>query len=136
MMQQSPYELLGGEETIRRLVAAFYPRVAKDPLLSPIFPEDLTLTERKQFMFLTQFLGGETLYSNEYGHPMMRARHLPFQVTPKRAERWLRLMKEAMDEIGMEEGPVRQYMYERLTQVAHHMVNSEDDETTEKLSRL
>ena len=136
MMQQSPYDLLGGEEIIRRLVAAFYPRVAKDPLLSPIFPKDLTLTEHKQFMFLTQFLGGEPLYSNEYGHPMMRARHLPFQVTPKRAERWLQLMKEAMDEIGMEESPVRHYMYERLTQVAHHMVNAADDETTEKLSRL
>ncbi|BAU29186.1 hemoglobin [Aneurinibacillus soli] len=135
MMQQSPYELLGGEKTLRRLVAAFYARVAKDPLLSPIFPKDLALTEQKQFMFLTQFLGGETLYSNEYGHPMLRARHMPFQVTPKRAERWLLLMQEAMDEIGMD-GHGREYMYERLTQVAHHMVNAADDETTENLALL
>jgi hemoglobin len=135
MMSQIPYEAIGGEKTLRKLVAAFYSRVAKDPLLSPIFPEDLALTEQKQFMFLTQFLGGEALYSNAYGHPMMRARHMKFQVTPKRAERWLALMKEAMDEIGME-GPARQYMYERLIQVAHHMVNAPDDETTEHLASL
>lgn len=135
MMSHNPYEAIGGEETLRKLVAAFYSRVAKDPLLSPIFPKDLTLTEQKQFMFLTQFLGGETLYSDVYGHPMMRARHMNFQVTPKRAERWLALMSEAMDEIGMA-GPARRYMYERLIQVAHHMVNSPDDETTERLASL
>jgi hemoglobin len=135
MISQTPFDAIGGEKTIRKLVGAFYLRVAKDPLLSPIFPKDLTLTEQKQFMFLTQFLGGETLYSNVYGHPMIRARHMPFQVTPKRAERWLTLMKESMDEIGME-GPARQYMFERLIQVAHHMVNSPDDETTEHLASL
>ncbi|WP_146810943.1 MULTISPECIES: globin [Aneurinibacillus] len=134
-MSQTPYEAIGGEQTIRKLVAAFYSRVANDPLLSPIFPEDLTLTEQKQFMFLTQFLGGEPLYNNMYGHPMMRARHMAFQVTPLRAERWLKLMKESMDEIGME-GPAREYMYERLIQVAHHMVNSPDDETTKHLASL
>ncbi|AMA73719.1 globin [Aneurinibacillus thermoaerophilus] len=135
MISQTPYEAIGGEETIRKLVNAFYLRVAKDPLLRPIFPEDLTLTTQKQFMFLTQFLGGEPLYSNVYGHPMMRARHMRFQITPKRAERWLALMKEAMDEIGME-GPAREYMYQRLIQVAHHMVNSPDDETTNHLASL
>ena len=135
MITKTTYEAIGGEETIRKLVNAFYLRVAKDPLLRPIFPEDLTLTTQKQFMFLTQFLGGEPLYSNVYGHPMMRARHMRFQITPKRAERWLALMKEAMDEIGME-GPAREYMYQRLIQVAHHMVNSPDDETTNHLASL
>lgn len=135
MVDQTPYDAIGGEVTIRKLVANFYPRVAKDPLLSPIFPPDLALTEKKQFMFLTQFLGGETLYSNEYGHPMMRARHTPFQVTPKRAERWLKLMKESMDAIGLE-GVAREYLWERLTQVADHMINSEDDETTNHLATL
>ncbi|WP_047154236.1 globin domain-containing protein [Aneurinibacillus tyrosinisolvens] len=124
--QESPYDAIGGAETIKKLVAAFYPKVARDPLLSPIFPKDLTLTEEKQFMFLSQFLGGPTLYSDEYEHPMMRARHMPFPVTPKRAERWLQLMKEAMDDIGME-GPPREYMYNRLIQVAHHMVNTPDE---------
>jgi hemoglobin len=135
MMHHTPYEAIGGAETLRKLVDAFYLRVAKDPLLSPIFPKDLTLTADKQFMFLTQFLGGEPLYSNVYGHPMMRARHMSFQVTPKRAERWLKLMKEAMDEIGME-GAAREFMYDRLIQVAHHMVNSPDDETTNHLATL
>ncbi len=135
MMDKTLYEAIGGEETIRKLVANFYPRIAKDPLMSPIFPEDLTPVEQKQFLFLTQFTGGEPLYSNQYGHPMMRARHMHFKVTPKRAERWLKLMRESMDAIGME-GFARDFLYERLTQVAGHMVNSEDDEETNYLATL
>lgn len=135
MTEQTPYEALGGEETVRKLVDNFYPRVANDPLLSPIFPKDLLPVQEKQFLFLTQFLGGEPLYSNKHGHPMMRARHLPFKVTPKRAERWLKLMRESMDAIGLK-GHARDFMYERLIQVAGHMVNSPDDEETEYLASL
>ncbi|WP_027417307.1 globin [Aneurinibacillus terranovensis] len=120
--QESIYEAIGGEKTIRKLVNAFYPRVGADPILSPLFPEDLTFIAEKQFMFLTQFLGGPTIYSDVYGHPMMRARHMPFEITPERARQWLKLMKESMDEIGME-GHARDYMFERLTQVAQHMIN-------------
>lgn len=52
----SLYDNLGGEETIRRLVEAFYPRVQREPLLGPLFPEDITPVMEKQFMFLSQFL--------------------------------------------------------------------------------
>ncbi|KPC98750.1 Group 2 truncated hemoglobin YjbI [Geobacillus sp. BCO2] len=86
---QTLYEAIGGEETVTKLVEAFYRRVAAHPDLRPIFPDDLTETARKQKQFLTQYLGGPPLYTAEHGHPMLRARHLRFEITPKRAEAWL-----------------------------------------------
>ncbi|CAM4381621.1 globin [Paenibacillus phoenicis] len=119
----SLYDNLGGEETIRRLVEAFYPRVQRDPLLGPLFPEDITPVMEKQFMFLSQFFGGPSLYSDAFGHPMMRARHLPFPVTTERAEAWLACMKAALEEIGVEE-PLRGIVLERLSGPAFHFVNT------------
>lgn len=121
----TPYQYIGGEEIISRLVDAFYTRVAKHPDLAPIFPEDFTETARKQKQFLTQYLGGPALYTSEHGHPMLRARHIPFEITPKRAKAWLVCMAEAMDEIGLE-GPVRDEFYHRLVLTAQHMVNTPD----------
>jgi hemoglobin len=123
----SLYEALGGAETVKRLVEAFYPKVYADPDLAPLFPDGVEEIMMKQEMFLTQFLGGPPLYSDRFGPPAMRQRHLPFEVTPRRALAWLRCMKEAMDETGMK-GPEREYFYERLTQVAGIMVNSPDPE--------
>lgn len=119
----SLYDNLGGEETIRRLVEAFYPRVQREPLLGPLFPEDITPVMEKQFMFLTQFFGGPSLYSDAVGHPMMRARHLPFPVTTERAEAWLACMSAALEEIGIEE-PLREFVLERLSGPAFHFVNT------------
>ena len=125
-VMQTPFELVGGSDTIRRLVDAFYPRVQADPDLAPIFPDDITPVREKQYLFLTQFLGGPPLYSERHGHPMMRARHLPHPVTPRRRDAWLRCMGAAMDEIGLS-GDVRQFVFARLAQVADHMVNRPDD---------
>ncbi|WP_059041128.1 globin domain-containing protein [Paenibacillus rubinfantis] len=119
----SLYDNLGGEATIRRLVEAFYPRVQREPLLGPLFPEDITPVMEKQFMFLSQFFGGPSLYSDAVGHPMMRARHLPFPVTKERAEAWLGCMREALEEIGIEE-PLREFVLERLSGPAFHFVNT------------
>lgn len=125
----SPYEQIGGADTIRKLVKSFYARVRKHPDLAPVFPGDWPETERKQYLFLTQFLGGPQLYSDEFGHPMLRARHMPFPVTPKRAEAWLSCMNQALDDIRME-GEIRDYIWQRLLQTAHHMINSRDEQTS------
>ena len=74
-----------GPDALAALVDRFYALVARDPLLSPIFPADLTLTAEKQLAFLTGFLGGPPLYHERFGHPRLRARHLPFPITPERA---------------------------------------------------
>ncbi|CAM4466989.1 hypothetical protein HMSSN036_91040 [Paenibacillus macerans] len=119
----SLYDNLGGGPTLRRLVEAFYPKVQKDPLLGPLFPEDITPVMEKQYMFLTQFFGGPPLYSDAFGHPMMRARHMPFPVTRERAEAWLACMRAALEEIGIEE-PLRGFVLERLSGPAFHFVNT------------
>lgn len=122
-LSKSIYDNLGGEQTIRRLVEAFYPRVQRDPLLGPLFPEDITPVLEKQSMFLTQFFGGPSLYSDAHGHPAMRARHMPFPVTRERAEAWLACMRGALQEIGVEE-PLKEFILERLSGPAFHFVNT------------
>ncbi len=122
---QTPYEQIGGAETLKKLVDVFYDLVKKHPELAPIFPDDLFHTKEKQYMFLTQFLGGPGLYSEQYGHPMLRARHMPFPVTTARANAWLSCMSQAMDTIGLT-GEPRKAIFERLTITAHHMVNTPD----------
>jgi len=121
----SQYDAIG-QEKLYAIIDAFYKRVANHPDLAPIFPSDLTETARKQKQFLTQFLGGPPLYTDEHGHPRLRARHLPFPVTPKRAKAWLSCMSQAMDEVGFH-GPERESFFARLYMTAHHMVNTPDE---------
>lgn len=119
----SIYENLGGADAIRKLVEAFYPKVQENPLLGPLFPEDIHPVMEKQYMFLTQFFGGPSLYSDQFGHPMMRARHLPFPVTEERADAWLGCMREALVEVDVPE-PLREIVLQRLSGPAYHFVNT------------
>ena len=117
------FEAIGGFDPIDRLVIALYKRVGKHPELIPIFPEDLTETIRKQQLFLTQFFGGPNLYTEDRGHPMLRRRHLPFEITPERKDAWLECMEGALHESNIAE-PYRTAIFERLTMTAGHMVNT------------
>lgn len=117
------YDAIGGADAVSRLVEAFYARVGKHPDLIPIFPDDLTETARKQKLFLTQFFGGPNLYIQEFGHPMLRARHMPFPITPTRRDAWLECMDGALDEAEIPE-PYRSAIFERLTMTANHMMNT------------
>lgn len=121
-----PYEEIGAEK-LSDLIDIFYSKVAEHPDLYPIFPDDLTETARKQKQFQTQFLGGPNLFSEEHGHPMMKARHMPFPITPKRAEAWLACMKEAMEEVELDE-KFKDLYFKRLSLTARHMVNKEEEE--------
>ncbi|QCJ45137.1 globin [Bacillus sp. S3] len=121
----TPFEAIG-EDTLYRLVDTFYGLVAQHPELAPIFPNQFTEIARKQKQFLTQYLGGPPIYTEEHGHPMMRARHLPFPVTPSRAKAWLSCMKNAMDMVGLH-GTIRDDFYDRLYLTAQHMINTPDE---------
>ncbi|XID95826.1 globin [Paenibacillaceae bacterium WGS1546] len=122
------YEAIGGASAVRDIVRRFYPKVQAHPLLSPLFPDDIDPVMEKQYLFLTQFFGGPPLYSDQYGHPMMRARHLPFPITPERAAAWLACMSEALAETSIPE-PLRKLMIERLSGPANHFVNTESDDS-------
>lgn len=119
---RTPYEMIGGADTLARLVDYFYDLVKEHPDLAPLFPEDFTEVKERQYQFLTQFLGGPTLYTDQHGHPMLRARHMRFPIGVTQAEAWLGCMKQAMDQTGLE-GELRKQIYDRLRLTAHHMVN-------------
>lgn len=122
----TPFEAIG-EEKLHQLIDAFYSRVGQHPELTPIFPKDLSETARKQKQFMTQYLGGPPLYTEEHGHPMLRARHLPFEITETRAKAWLACMEDAMNEIGLE-GMLRESFFSKLVLTAQHMINKPEKE--------
>ena len=93
--QPSFYEQVGGHETFHRLVHRFYQGVAGDPELRAMYPEeDLGPAEDRLRMFLEQYWGGPTTYSEQRGHPRLRMRHHPFAVTPHMRDRWLHHMRD------------------------------------------
>lgn len=118
------YEAIGGADAVHKLVEAFYPLVQSHPLIGPLFPADITPVMEKQFMFLTQFFGGPPLYSDQYGHPMMRGRHMPFPITPERADAWLACMGTALGTLGLDE-ELQRAVLTRLRGPAHHFVNTD-----------
>ena len=113
-----------GPDALVLLVHRFYARVARDPDLAPIFPDDLSETARKQLAFLTGFTGGPPLYHQLYGHPRLRARHLPFPITPARAQAWLGCMEAALRASPEIDVADANEMLAALARVAVHMVNT------------
>ena len=127
MTEASFYEQVGGHETFRRLVHEFYAGVAGDPQLRALYPgDDLGPAERRFRMFLEQYWGGPTTYSEERGHPRLRMRHQPFKVTPVQRDRWLTHMMAAVDTVGLAPANDR-ILREYLVGAAESMVNSLDD---------
>ncbi|HET7328257.1 MAG TPA: globin [Nocardioidaceae bacterium] len=97
--QMSKYDAMGGHDFFVRLVHDFYAGVAGDPVLRAMYPEeDLGPAEQRFRMFLEQYWGGPTAYSEQRGHPRLRMRHAPFKVTPAAKERWLTHMRAAVDQ--------------------------------------
>jgi hemoglobin len=120
--QYTVYELVGGEDTFRELVDRFYVRVERDPVLRPVFPDDLEEGKRWQFLFLCQFFGGPQVYADERGQPRLRMRHSPFPIGPAERDAWLGHMLAAMDETRIEE-PMRTVMRDYFVRAAEHMMN-------------
>ena len=88
-----------GEEGFARLVRAFYRQVEHDDILGPMYPkEDMQGAEERLRDFLVGRFGGPTRYIEQRGHPRLRARHMPFPVTPAARDRWMQLMTNAMQE--------------------------------------
>jgi hemoglobin len=98
---QTLYDLVGGDGFFVRLVDAFYDGVADDAVLVRLYPEapDLSGANRRLRMFLVQYWGGPTTYSDERGHPRLRMRHLPFHIGREERDRWLEHMSRAVDTV-------------------------------------
>ena len=97
----SVYEAVGGMPFFERLVDRFYEGVATDEVLLALYPQpdDLAPARRHLTLFLAQYWGGPTTYSDERGHPRLRMRHAPFAVGPDARDRWLRHMRAAVDAV-------------------------------------
>jgi hemoglobin len=118
------YDDFGGHETFAKLVREFYRGVAQDEPLRALYPEeDLAAAEERLRMFLEQYWGGPTTYSEQRGHPRLRMRHMPYAVTPDMRDRWLLHMMSAVDSLGLDaeqDDRLRDY----LTRAAYSLVNS------------
>ncbi|WP_239459958.1 globin [Nocardioides daejeonensis] len=115
---------IGGEPTIRAIVDRFYAGVADDPLLRPMYPEeDLAPAADRFSLFLMQYWGGPTTYSERRGHPRLRMRHAPYAVTPEAAERWLVHFRAGLDEVALTEEQDAKF-WEYVTHAAQFMINT------------
>ena len=122
---KTPYELLGAADGVRTLVERFYrlmdtlPEAAR---IRALHPSDLGGSTDKLYKFLSGWLGGPALYVQEYGHPMLRARHLPFPIETEDRDAWLLCMARALDEVKLD--PLaRMQLDQAFYKTADHMRN-------------
>jgi hemoglobin len=102
VLNRSVYELAGGEKTFKLLVERFYARVAEDPLLRSIYPEDdLSGATERLTLFLIQYWGGPATYSELRGHPRLRLRHQPFAIGQRERDAWLSHMTAALESLEL-----------------------------------
>ncbi len=120
------YDEIGGFETIRRIVAKFYEGVAADDVLRPMYPEaDLGPAEERFRLFLVQYWGGPTTYSEARGHPRLRMRHAPFLIDTDARDRWLSHFRAGLDSVELTPEQDAQF-WEYVTHAANFMINSPD----------
>lgn len=122
-MYRNIYELAGGETTFRELVKHFYARVAKDPVLRRVYPEeDLSGATERLTLFLIQYWGGPTTYSERRGHPRLRLRHQPFAIGQAERDAWLGHMTIAVE--SLELAPqVRKALLDYFETASRAMIN-------------
>ena len=121
----SLFEEVGGSEFFDRLVERFYEGVATDGVLLPLYPEqsDLSGAKERLTLFLQQYWGGPTTYSDERGHPRLRQRHFPFVIGELERDRWMVHMMAAVDELSPNDS-VHQQLAQYMAMASTAMINS------------
>ncbi len=128
MSEQTPYELLGGDAGVRALVTRFYDLMDADPAYAGIrklHKPDLAAAREKLYLYLSGWLGGPQLYTERFGHPMLRARHLPFPIGITERDLWLACMRQAMRDGEITEH-LQRALLEAFFTTADWMRNRED----------
>lgn len=123
------YERIGGDEGLQKLVKLFYDNMDMLPeakRIRDLHPKDLTSSREKFFMFLSGWMGGPDRYIAAYGHPRLRARHLPFAIGIEERDQWLLCMQKALAEMELET-IFREQLMSSFTQTANHMMNKMSD---------
>lgn len=123
--EHTPYQLMGGEAAVRALANRFYDIMETAPeakALYAIHPLPLDTIRQKFFEFLSGWLGGPALFEEKYGHPRLRARHMPFTVNVQLRDEWMFCMNQALDEVVTDK-LLREGIRQSIGQLASHMIN-------------
>ncbi len=126
--EQSFYDQIGGMPVVAHIVSRFYAGVAADEVLRPMYvPEDLAdgSAAQRLTLFLAQYWGGPTTYSERRGHPRLRMRHSPFAVTPTARDHWLQHFRAALDGAGLTPDQDAKF-WGYVTYAAEFMINAEE----------
>ncbi len=124
--ETTPYYRIGGEEKVRELANRFYDVMENDTYaaeLLSIHPQPLDRIRHVFFLYLSLWLGGPDIYQQEFGHPRLRARQLPFTVSPALKEQWMYCMRKAMM-TTVSDVALAQKLLQALDQLAEHMINT------------
>ena len=122
--KETIYRILEGDDFFKNLVEIFYNKVSKDDVLRTMFPDSFVDAKENLYLFLRKIFGGPDEYTPKRGHPMMRRRHLPFPIGLQERNRWIKLMLESLEELGITANhPVRAPMEDYFQNVATHMIN-------------
>lgn len=114
VQEPTAYELIGGADRVRELVDRFYDLMELEPEFAGIramHPTPMDSSRDKLYWFLSGWLGGPDLFVERFGHPRLRARHLPFTIASNERDQWLRCMALAMQEIGIDASMQERLMY-------------------------
>jgi hemoglobin len=126
----TPYERIGGETAVRKLCQKFYQLMSETPqtqLIRAMHPDDISSSEEKLFMFLSGWLGGPPLFTQQFGHPRLRARHMPFSIGIEERDQWLYCMAQALKTMDIDELFAQQLM-SSFVQTADFMRNRPNEE--------
>lgn len=121
----TPFQRIGGQPTVDRLVDAFYDNMETLPearVIRALHSEDLGGIRITLKKYLGEWLGGPPAYSQERGHPRLRARHLPFSIGDEERDAWMHCMRKAMYEVVTDQ-PARDWILQKLSDLADWMRN-------------
>lgn len=125
---EKPYDRIGGDKGLKLLVNLFYDNMenlSEAKTIRDLHAKDLRSAREKLFMFLSGWMGGPDRYIAAFGHPRLRARHLPFPIGREERDQWLMCMRKALEELEIET-MFREQLMSSFTQTANHMMNKEN----------
>ena len=123
----TPFERIGGDEALKQLVKKFYDYMETLPeakTIRDLHAKDLRSAREKLFMFLSGWMGGPDRYIAAFGHPRLRARHLPFPIGTEERDQWLMCMRKALAEMDIDT-LLKEQLMSSFTQTADHMMNKD-----------
>ena len=121
----TPFQRIGGQPAVDRIIDSFYDRMdalIEARVIRTLHPQDLSATRAALKKYLAEWLGGPPVYTQERGHPRLRARHLPFSIGDEERDAWMLCMRGAMEEAVTDQG-LREWLLQKLSQVADWMRN-------------